>query len=96
MRVLGNLSESGVSAAAGDSGNPTIPGFSTHPCEYCKCCSCQRVCTRCVSNCSPSNSYFIPVVGCPDFIDMREADPIRYLYRSEYGCEFKIHLPRAR
>jgi hypothetical protein len=75
---------------------PGAPGISTHPCEHCKCCSCQRVCTRCRSNCSPSDSYFIPVVGCPEFVDMRMAKPVRYLYRSEYGREFKIHLPGAR
>jgi hypothetical protein len=70
--------------------------YRTHPCEYCKCCSCQRVCTKCGINCCPADSYFIPVIGCPDFIDMREIDPVRYLYRYECGGEYKLHLPRMR
>ena len=51
---------------------------------------------RCGVNCSPATSYFIPVIGCPEFADIREADPVRYLYRNEYGCEYRLRLPRAR
>ncbi|MFH1313996.1 MAG: hypothetical protein ABIJ00_12330 [Candidatus Eisenbacteria bacterium] len=67
-----------------------------HPCEQCKCCSCQHVCTRCRANCSPTDAYFIPVVGCPDFADMQETEPVRYLYRSGYVPEYRLRLPGSR
>jgi hypothetical protein len=67
-----------------------------HPCEYCKCCACQRVCTKCRVNCSPTNSYFIPVIGCPEYADMRDSEPVRYLYRSGYVPEYRLRLPGSR
>jgi hypothetical protein len=67
-----------------------------HPCERCKCCSCQRLCTRCKANCSPSDSYFIPVIGCPDFADMQDTEPVRYLYRSGHVPEYRLRLPGSR
>lgn len=67
-----------------------------HPCEYCKCCACKKVCTRCRMNCSPTDSYFIPVIGCPDFDDIRRFEPVRYLYRKTAGVEYRIHLPKPR
>lgn len=66
------------------------------PCEYCKCCSCKKVCTRCGANCSPTDSYFIPVIGCPDFDDIRRFVPVRYLYRSASEAEYRICLPRPK
>jgi hypothetical protein len=71
-------------------------GTTVHPCEHCKCCSCARVCTRCSINCSPEDSSFIPVIGCPEFKDMREIEPVRYLYRGDAGKEFRLRLPRPR
>ena len=67
-----------------------------HACEYCKCCSCKKVCTMCRVNCSPTDSYFIPVIGCPDFEDMRKFEPVRYIYRSGAGVEYRIHLPKPK
>jgi hypothetical protein len=67
-----------------------------HACEYCKCCSCKNVCNRCRMNCSPTDSDFIPVIGCPDFNDMRKFEPVRYLYRSTAGVEYRICLPKPR
>ncbi len=67
-----------------------------HACEYCRCCSCKKVCTRCRINCVPTDSYFIPVIGCPEFADMREFEPVRYIYRSTAGVEYRICLPKPR
>ena len=67
-----------------------------HACEYCKCCSCKKVCTRCRMNCSPTDSYFIPVIGCPEFDDIRRFEPVRYLYRNAAGEEYRICLPKPR
>lgn len=67
-----------------------------HPCEICKCCSCVSACMRCRFNCDPSNSDFIPVIGCPHFEDMRLAPVVRYLYRYDYSDSFKVHLPSFR
>jgi hypothetical protein len=67
-----------------------------HACEYCKCCSCKKVCTRCRMNCSPTDSYFIPVIGCPEFSDIRKFEPVRYLYRSTAGVEYRICLPKSK
>ncbi len=75
---------------------PYVVKGSVHPCEQCKCCSCMRVCTMCYRNCSPSESYFIPVVGCPDFVHMQETPPVRYTHRSGYGLEYKLRLPGSR
>jgi len=41
-------------------------------------------------------SELIPVVYCPDFSDIRTLPPIRYLYRSDYGCEYRLRLPGTR
>ena len=67
-----------------------------HPCENCKCCACHRLCTKCKDNCSPMESELIPVVYCPDFTDIRTLPPVRYLYRSNYGCEYRLRLPGTR
>ena len=67
-----------------------------HACEYCKCCSCKKVCTRCRMNCSPTDSYFIPVIACREFSDMREFEPVRYLYRSGSPDEYRISLPKPK
>lgn len=96
MMVLGDSSRSGGAGVGQDLHYAGSLGISAHPCEYCKCCSCQKVCTKCRSNCSPADSLFIPVIGCPEFADMHTASPIRYLYRNGYGREFRVHLPRSR
>ena len=67
-----------------------------HPCEHCRCCACHRLCTKCRDNCSPMESELVPVVYCPDFRDLRTLPPIRYLYRSDYGCEYRLRLPGTR
>lgn len=67
-----------------------------HACEYCRCCSCKKVCTKCRMNCSPTDSYFIPVIGCPGFSDMRKFEPVRYLYRSGSLDEYRIALPKPK
>lgn len=67
-----------------------------HACEYCKCCSCKKVCTRCRINCAPTDSYFIPVIGCPEFSDIRKFEPVRYVYRSSGVDEYRICLPKPK
>ena len=67
-----------------------------HACEYCKCCACKKVCTRCRVNCTPTDSYFIPVIACPEFDDVRNFEPVRYLYRRTGGDEYRICLPKPR
>ncbi|RPJ45626.1 MAG: hypothetical protein EHM19_05165 [Candidatus Latescibacterota bacterium] len=62
-----------------------------HECEYCLCCACERTCTRC-RHCSPMNNRYIPLIGCPEFIDMRELKPLRYIYRADPLAEYKLHL----
>ena len=69
---------------------------SVHPCEQCKCCSCMRVCTMCHRNCSPSESFFVPVIGCPDFVHMQETPPVRYTHRTGYSFEYRLRLPGSR
>lgn len=50
----------------------------------------------CSRNCSPAGSCFIPVIGCPDFEDVREFVPVRYLYRSSDSPEYRICLPKPK
>ena len=71
-------------------------GYSNHPCECCKCCACQKACNKCRDHCCPMESNLIPVVYCPDFADIRALRPTRYLYRSDYSCEYRLHLPGMR
>jgi len=74
-----------------------FPGVrSEHPCEHCKCCACHRLCTKCRENCRPMKSSLIPVIYCPDFVDLRTLGPVRYLYRSDCGCEYRLRLPGTR
>ncbi len=79
-----------------DRGFAPPPPAGRHPCEYCKCCSCKKVCTKCSVNCAPGDSYFIPVIGCPEFDDIRRFEPVRYLYRNTGEVEYRIHLPKRR
>jgi hypothetical protein len=69
------------------------PATASHPCEQCQCCACQMVCTKCRANCAPMGAEFMPVVYCPEFADMRTFRPVRYLYRSDYSCEYRLRLP---
>ncbi|MGD9140624.1 MAG: hypothetical protein PVJ42_03705 [bacterium] len=86
-----------IEGGRGADGGPLPQGFAgKHACEYCKCCSCKKACTMCRNNCTPAESYFIPVIGCPDFEDMRKFEPIRYLYRRSGGAEYRIRLPKSR
>lgn len=94
MRIVNLEVIEGKVGAGRDFARQNLAG--KHPCEYCKCCSCKQVCTKCRINCSPTDSYFIPVIGCPDFSDMREFEPVRYLYRSTAGVEYRICLPKPR
>jgi hypothetical protein len=71
-------------------------GCSRHPCEQCRCCACFKACTKCRDNCRPMEANLIPVVYCPDFVDFRGLRPVRYLYRSDYDCEYRLHLPGTR
>jgi len=41
-------------------------------------------------------SCFIPVAYCPDFADMRDLKPVRYLYRGDCDIEYRLRLPGAR
>jgi hypothetical protein len=41
-------------------------------------------------------SSLIPVVYCPDFVDVRGVRPVRHLYRSGYDCEYRLRLPGTR
>lgn len=75
---------------------PYLRKGSVHPCEQCKCCSCMRVCTMCHRNCSPSESFFVPVIGCPDFVHMQDTPPVRYTHRTGYGFEYRLRLPGSR
>jgi len=38
------------------------------------------------------NNRYIPLIGCPEFIDMRELKPLRYIYRADPLAEYKLHL----
>jgi hypothetical protein len=67
-----------------------------HPCEQCRCCACHKLCTKCRDHCSPMESCFTPVAYCPDFADMRDLRPVRYLYRSDYESEYRLRLPGTR
>jgi hypothetical protein len=69
---------------------------TVHPCEQCKCCSCMKICTMCRRNCSPSESFFVPVIGCPDFVHIKETPPVRYTYRTGYDFEYRLCLPGSR
>lgn len=62
-----------------------------HGCEHCLCCACERTCTRC-HNCIPMKGRYIPLIGCRDFIDMRQLLPLRYIYWAERDTEYKLHL----
>jgi len=62
-----------------------------HQCEHCLCCSCEKTCTRC-RNCSPMNNRYIPLIGCAQYIDMRELKPLRYIYSGDPYTEYKLHI----
>jgi hypothetical protein len=34
----------------------------------------------------------IPLIGCPDYVDMRKAEPLRYTYRGGSDLEYRLHL----
>ncbi len=59
-------------------------------CEHCLCCSCERMCMRCGS-CSPMKGQYIPLIGCKEYINMRELKPLRYLYSGDALTEYKLH-----
>jgi hypothetical protein len=40
----------------------------------------------------PMNNRYIPLIGCPEFIDMRELKPLRYIYSGDSDTEYKLHL----
>jgi hypothetical protein len=94
MVLIGRDGEPGLSGPAGS--REPAGGRAVHPCEQCRCCACQRLCMRCTTNCSPADSCFIPVISCPEFADIHILRPVRYLYRSGYGCEYRIHFPGSR
>jgi hypothetical protein len=36
------------------------------------------------------------VIGCPEFEDMRNFQPVRYLYRTAPDREYRISLPKPK
>jgi hypothetical protein len=62
------------------------------PCEHCLCAACEKLCMKCSISCSPMHSRYIPLIGCPDFVDMRLLKPLRYTYRGGADIEYRLHL----
>ena len=61
-------------------------------CEHCLCAACERLCMKCPISCSPMNNRYVPLIGCPIFVDMRTAPPLRYTYRGGEDIEYRLHL----
>jgi hypothetical protein len=38
------------------------------------------------------DNRYIPLIGCPEFIDMRVLKPLRYIYSADPSVEYKLHL----
>lgn len=62
------------------------------PCEHCLCASCERLCMKCTISCSPMANRYVPLIGCPDYVNMRTAPPLRYSYRGGADVEYRLHL----
>lgn len=93
--VIGAAGRAGAALeAACELGRAAAP--ATHPCEQCRCCACHKLCTRCRDHCRPMESSFAPVAYCPDFSDMRDLRPVRYLYRADCESEYRLRLPGVR
>lgn len=78
----------GPSAGAGSTSEREDGG----PCEHCLCASCEKLCMKCTLSCSPMHSRHIPLIGCPEYVNMRELKPLRYTYRGGADVEYKLHL----
>lgn len=63
-----------------------------NPCERCLCASCERLCMKCTISCSPMDKRHIPLIGCPDYVNMRTITPLRYTVRGGHDLEYKLHL----
>ncbi len=88
MRKL-SISVSVAGALASDDDRPRE---DRTPCEHCLCAACERLCMKCTISCSPMDGRHIPLIGCPDFVDMRTAPPLRYTYRGGADVEYRLHL----
>ena len=67
-------------------------GEDRTPCEHCLCAACEKLCMKCSISCSPMHNQYIPLIGCPDFVDMRLLQPLRYTYRGGADIEYRLHL----
>jgi hypothetical protein len=70
------------------------PADDITPCERCLCASCEKLCMKCTISCSPMERSHVPLIGCPDFVDMRSLSPLRYTYRTDAPDEYRLHLSR--
>ena len=61
-------------------------------CEHCLCAACEKLCMKCSISCSPMHNRHVPLIGCPDFVDMRLLKPLRYTYRGGADLEYRLHL----
>ncbi len=68
------------------------PGEDRSPCEHCLCAACEKLCMKCSISCSPMDNRHIPLIGCPEFVDMRLLKPLRYTYRGGADVEYRLHL----
>jgi hypothetical protein len=80
----------GIAGAPGDSA-PRAREDRTS-CEHCLCAACEKLCMKCSISCSPMHNRHIPLIGCPEFVDMRAATPLRYTYRGGADIEYRLHL----
>ncbi len=76
-----------------ESAPPSLrPGEDRTPCEHCLCAACEKLCMKCSISCSPMDNRHIPLIGCPEFVDMRLLKPLRYTYRGGADLEYRLHL----
>ncbi len=81
-----------IAVAPNDSSSESPTRQDTTPCEHCLCASCERLCMQCTVSCSPMHNRHIPLIGCPDYVNMRTLAPLRYTYRGGADLEYKLHL----
>ena len=85
-----------LSISVSVAGAPEAEGLRSReeraPCEHCLCASCERLCMKCSISCSPMDNRHIPLIGCPIYVDMRTAPPLRYTYRGGADIEYRLHL----
>lgn len=81
-----------ISLAGIPDADSTAGAADRTPCENCLCAACERLCMKCSISCSPMHNRHIPLIGCPDFVDMRTLKPLRYTYRGGADLEYRLHL----